>query len=308
VSSVGALSRRRAAESIHRSGLFTANDANVRELKIFGPAVAMPADGVPGRYWLMRTMAKASDSTPDIRIGTAGWSIPRATAFRFDSAGTHLERYSRWLRCAEINSSFHRPHAESTYAKWHDSTPVDFRFAVKMPRTITHELKLQNAQEPFATFLAQTDGLAEKRGPLLVQLPPSLSFDASVATRFLDLVRNVYNGSMVCEPRHATWFSPTAASLLDRYRISRVAADPPPVPAATGPAGWPDVAYFRLHGAPRTYWSRYDENDIATLAATVRRISTAEEVWCVFDNTASGAAIENAWELHQRLTVAPPPG
>ena len=96
-------------------------------------------------------------------------------------------RYSRAFRCAEINSSFHRPHSTATYVKWRDSTPVDFRFAIKMPRTITHELELQDAREPFATFLAQTDGLAEKRGPILVQLPPSLLFDASVVTQFLDV-------------------------------------------------------------------------------------------------------------------------
>ena len=130
----------------------------------------------------------------DIRVGTAGWSIPRAAASRFDSAGTHLERYSRRLDCAEINSSFHRPHAATTYAKWRDSTPPGFRFAVKIPRAITHELKLQDAREPFVTFLAQTDGLADKRGPLLLQLPPSLSFDGPVVTAFLDVVRRVYEG------------------------------------------------------------------------------------------------------------------
>jgi uncharacterized protein YecE (DUF72 family) len=206
-------------------------------------------------------------------------------------------RYSRLLSCAEVNSSFYRPHAASTYAKWRDSTPAAFRFAVKVPRTITHELKLQDARDPFVTFLAQTDGLAEKRGPILVQLPPSLSFDAFVVTGFLDVVRTVYQGPMVCEPRHATWFSPEVAALLDRYGVSRVAADPPPVPEASAPAGWPHLAYFRLHGSPRTYWSRYDENSIARLAMTVRRLATAAEVWCVFDNTASGAAIENAWDL-----------
>ena len=87
-------------------------------------------------------MAKSAD----IRVGTAGWSIPRASASRFDSAGTHLERYSRRLDCAEINSSFHRPHAATTYAKWRESTPPGFRFAVKIPRAITHELKLQDAR------------------------------------------------------------------------------------------------------------------------------------------------------------------
>ncbi len=239
--------------------------------------------------------------TAEVRIGTAGWSIPRAAAFRFDTPGTHLQRYSRRLDCAEINSSFYRPHAVTTYAKWRDSTPPGFRFAVKIPRAITHELKLQDAQEPFVAFLAQTDGLADKRGPLLLQLPPSLSFDGAVVTAFLDGVRRVYDGPVVCEPRHATWFSPLVTSLLERYGISRVAADPPPVPDAITPAGWARVAYFRLHGAPRTYWSRYDENVIATLAATIGTISAAEQVWCVFDNTASGAAIENACELRERV-------
>jgi uncharacterized protein YecE (DUF72 family) len=222
---------------------------------------------------------------------------------RFDPPGTHLERYARRFDCAEINSSFHRPHAATTYAKWRASTPAAFRFSVKIPRAITHDLKLQRAREPFIAFLAQTDGLAEKRGPLLLQLPPSLTFDGPVLTRFLNMVRRVYAGAIVCEPRHATWFSPRADALLARYQISRVAADPPPVPESTIPAGWARMAYFRLHGSPRTYWSRYDENAIETLAGTLDK-TTAEQVWCVFDNTASGAAIENAWELRERLIVA----
>ncbi len=239
---------------------------------------------------------------PEIRIGTAGWSIPRASAHRFAGTGTHLERYARSLRCAEINSSFYRPHAAKTYAKWAGSTPEDFRFAVKMPRAITHERKLGNAREPLVTFLGQTDGLGHKRGPILVQLPPSLAFDAAVATPFFELMRTVYDGPAVCEPRHPTWFSPSVELLLDRHRIARVAADPPPVPAATAPAGWPELAYFRLHGSPRMYWSRYEEPYITTLAETLGGLSAADDVWVVFDNTASGAAIENAFELSDRLS------
>jgi uncharacterized protein YecE (DUF72 family) len=238
-----------------------------------------------------------------VRIGTAGWSIPRAAAAKFDAPGTHLERYSRVFRCAEINSSFHRPHATATYAKWRESTPPDFRFSVKLPREITHNLKLRAAREPLVAFLAQTDGLAEKRGPILVQLPPSFAFEAAVVTRFFTLVRTVYSGAVVCEPRHATWFSPSAGSLLERYRISRVAADPPPAPGADVPAGWPGLAYFRLHGSPRTYWSRYNERALETFATAVLNHASAEDVWCVFDNTASGAALENAWELRERLAL-----
>ena len=240
-------------------------------------------------------------NTVVIRVGTAGWSIPRASARHFGAAGTHLRRYSRRLSCAEINSSFYRPHASATYAKWRDSTPPGFRFAVKLPRTITHERCLANAREPLVAFLDQIQGLAEKRGPVLVQLPPSLDFDESVVTRFFELVRGLYHGAIVCEPRHATWFTPAADSLLKAFAVARVAANPPPVPSAADPGAWSGLAYFRLHGSPRKYWSRYDEDFLTTLATAIRQVVSADEVWCVFDNTASGAAAANALELSDRL-------
>jgi len=246
---------------------------------------------------------RAQATTAVIRVGTSGWSIPRASAHHFDSAGTALQRYSNRLGCTEINSSFYRPHAAATYAKWRDRTPSAFRFAVKLPRTITHELGLKDAREPLVAFLHQTDGLAEKRGPVLVQLSPSFAFDEVVVTRFFDLVRGLYNGAVVCEPRHPTWFSPVVDSLLETYTVARVAADPAPVPSAADPAGWPDIVYFRLHGSPRKYWSRYDEEFLSTCATAIRRSVSANEVWCVFDNTASGAASENAWSLSERLAI-----
>ncbi len=237
-------------------------------------------------------------------IGTAGWSIPRASAHRVADEATHLHRYARVFGCAEINSSFHRPHAAATYAKWAASTPRDFQFAVKLPRSITHDRQLRRARLPLDRFLAETAALRRKRGPLLVQLPPSLVFDAQVAMRFFDLMRSLYDAFIVCEPRHATWFSPRADALLDRYKVARVAADPPPVEGAERPGGWNGMTYFRLHGAPRKYWSPYDGEQVAALAQTVRLLPSAVDAWCVFDNTASGAAFENAWEL-QRLFERP---
>jgi len=236
-------------------------------------------------------------------IGTAGWSIPRASAHRFATQGTHLERYSRLFACAEINSSFHRPHAEATYAKWAGATPADFRFAVKMPRAITHDRQLRRAREPLERFVQESGGLGSKRGPVLVQLPPSLAFDARVAVRFFDLVRSIYDGLVVCEPRHTSWFSAQANAVLVRFNVARVAADPSPAEAAERPGGWTGVVYYRLHGAPRKYWSRYDGEYIAALADTLRLSPSSSEVWCVFDNTASGAALENAAELKTILAT-----
>ena len=75
-------------------------------------------------------------------IGTAGWSIARADAASFPSEGTSLERYSRVFSGVEVNSSFHRPHRASTWSKWGASVPEKFRFAVKIPKAITHDAKL----------------------------------------------------------------------------------------------------------------------------------------------------------------------
>jgi uncharacterized protein YecE (DUF72 family) len=236
-----------------------------------------------------------------IYVGTAGWSIPRASADRCPNDGTHLQRYSRVFNCVEINSSFHRPHAMTTYAKWASSTPPDFRFAVKIPRVITHDQQLRRARVPLHRFLTEIAGLGHRRGPLLVQLPPSLSFDARVAARFFELVRADYDGLLVCEPRHETWCSGPADALLIRFKVARVAADPPPTVGAELAGGWMGIVYYRLHGVPRKYWSKYDAGYIGALGQAIRSGPPSVDVWCVFDNTASGAALENAWELHKVL-------
>jgi uncharacterized protein YecE (DUF72 family) len=233
-------------------------------------------------------------------IGTAGWSIPRAFAAQCGGPGTHLERYARAFNAAEINSSFYRAHAGTTYAKWASCTPRGFRFAVKVPRIITHDLALRRARLPLERFLAESAPLEARRGPLLVQLPGSHAFDARVVGRFLELLRGRYDGPVVCEPRHASWVTPSADALLTRYQVARVAADPARAPGLERPGGWSGLVYYRLHGSPRTYWSRYDPAFIDALAASLRSVPPSVDAWCMFDNTASGAAIENAHELRLR--------
>jgi len=135
-----------------------------------------------------------------------------------------------------------------------------------------------------------------------VQLPPSLAYDASLAGAFFEVLRALHDGPVALEPRHATWFTEDAAAELAEYAVARVAADPARVPEAAVPAGSRDLAYFRLHGSPRVYWSRYDDAWIDALAKQVAEATRgASAVWCIFDNTASGAALPNALELLQRL-------
>ncbi|HXG69786.1 MAG TPA: DUF72 domain-containing protein [Gemmatimonadaceae bacterium] len=218
-------------------------------------------------------------------------------ADRFPGTGAHLERYAGILNCAEINSSFHRPHATKVYEKWASITPPGFRFAVKMPRTITHDAKLKRTRPLVQRFLDESRGLGGKLGPVLVQLPPSLEFHARTAHAFFTLLRETWAGDVVCEPRHETWFTDKSDALLVDYRVARVAADPPRIAAAQRPGGWPGMTYYRLHGSPRTYWSRYPTARIGRWAADLRAAESCSDTWCIFDNTASGAAIENALEM-----------
>ncbi|HMI20436.1 MAG TPA: DUF72 domain-containing protein [Sphingomonas sp.] len=232
-----------------------------------------------------------------VRIGTAGWSIPAAFAAHFPTQGTNLERYAACFSAVEINSSFYRPHRPATYARWAASVGPDFRFAVKLPKAITHERRLVDIDDPLDRFVAEIAALGPKLGPVLVQLPPSLAFSAPIAETFFVRVRDRLAGSLACEPRHPSWFSAEADALLVHHRIARVAADPAPVPKAAEPGGWSGLAYFRLHGAPRIYWSEYGPGAVVAHAATVKARTAASEVWTIYDNTASGAATRDAVRL-----------
>jgi uncharacterized protein YecE (DUF72 family) len=233
----------------------------------------------------------------EIKIGCAGWSIWGTHAEQFPAEGTHLERYAQRFSVVEINSSFYRAHRPATYARWAASTPAAFRFAVKVPKEITHTRRLGEVVEPLAQFLAETSELGEKRGPLLVQLPPSLLFAADVVEPFFTTLRKRFAGDVVCEPRHPTWFTPDVEQLLADLHVGRVAADPAPVPAAAEPGGWLELPYYRLHGSPRIYYSAYSEEYLDALATRL----AATGGWCIFDNTAEGEAIVNALGLLERL-------
>ncbi len=220
-------------------------------------------------------------------IATAAWSIPRNVADQFAREGSGLSRYASVFDGVEINSTFYRRHKTSTFARWAASVPDGFRFSVKIPKEITHIRAMKDIAQPLERFLADIAPLADRRGPLLCQLPPSLAFDATVLDSALEAIRNIDNGQIVIEARHKSWALPEALDLLKTYAIDRVLADPSQVwPAESFDA---PPRYVRLHGKPRIYYSKYSENEIRSYSELM-----APDGWCVFDNTASGAAIENA--------------
>ena len=230
-----------------------------------------------------------------LRIGTAGWTIPRIVADRFPAEGSGLERYASRFACAEINSSFHRSHRESTWTRWADSVPPGFAFSAKLPKEITNKRRLVDCAALVEQALAEMRPLGRKLRVLLVQLPPSLAFDHEVAADFLAALRRRWDGDVAWEPRHASWVGAEADELLVRSRVARVAADPAPAAGADQPGGWSGLVYYRLHGSPVKYRSSYDDGRLKALARAIEGVEAP--VWCIFDNTASSAATVDALKL-----------
>lgn len=161
---------------------------------------------------------------PRLFVGTAGWSY-RDWAGSFYPTGTssaaRLSYYARRFRAVEIDSTFYAIPARTTVRSWYRRTPDDFVFAAKFPRTITHEARLTGCGAEAATFIDVMSELGAKMGPLLLQLPPSLT-----AERFDDLARFLEylpDGHIYAvEVRHRSWLTEEFAALLKRWKTAMV--------------------------------------------------------------------------------------
>lgn len=230
--------------------------------------------------------------------GCAGWSLPKAQAASFPVEGSHLERYAAVFPAVEINSSFYRPHKPATYAKWAACVPDDFRFAVKVPRAITHDARMENVEQGLVQFAREAGELGDKLGCLLVQLPPKFGFVDEPARLFFRQLHDIFGRAIAFEARHPSWFSEAATELLVDSGVVRVIADPaagqpgPHVPTSS------DTLYVRLHGTPRIYYSAYPPEFVEAVRRTLARHAAAGKTcWCIFDNTAAFEAVPNALQL-----------
>lgn len=141
---------------------------------------------------------------------------------------------------------------------------------------------------------------------MLVQLPPSLQFDAPVAAGFFSRLRRRFGCMLACEARHPTWFGDEATAVLCAAGVTRVIADP-----AKGQPG-PHVTtahdiYLRLHGSPLVYRSDYEQAFLAQLGHDMAgHLAAGRQVWCVFDNTMSRSYVDQAVALQQAVRQAAP--
>jgi uncharacterized protein YecE (DUF72 family) len=229
------------------------------------------------------------------RIGTAGWSIRAEHRDAFPAGVSQLERYAARFNAVEINSSFYKLHRRATYERWARTVGGDFRFSVKLPKTISHARSAGGLEPEIARFTDEVTGLGDKLGIVLIQFPPSLAYDKASAVRLFSALAEVLPCRLACEPRHLSWFEDAPDAMLDRFEVARVAADPAISPRASRPGGWRGTRYHRLHGSPKIYYSEYEPATLHAIADTLRaEASDGLEPWCIFDNTALGFATTNA--------------
>jgi len=210
---------------------------------------------------------------------------------------------SKWLgyassafRSIEVNATFYREMKESTYAKWRDSTPGGFVWAVKAHRYITHVKRLNEVAEPVARFFTAAEALGDKLGPVLFQLPPSLAFDRPRLESFAACLPS--GRRCAIEARHASWLTDDALEALEGcglgWCISDSAGRYPSRVALTS-----DFAYVRLHGPTELYTSSYTDAGLGHWADVISGLGV--DAYVYFDNDYRAYAPRNARRLMELL-------
>ncbi len=246
-------------------------------------------------------------------IGTSGWSYAHWSKGVFYprglKAGDWLRHLSGHFSTVEINASFYRLPEAETIAHWVDITTGGFRFAIKLWRRITHEKRLIACGQELRDFLAVADVLGDKRGPLLIQLPPSLHRDDERLDTFLADLQTAGQDRwrVAVEFRHTSWLARPVNAILDRHSAALVLADKE-LCLTTDPGDAPFV-YIRRHGPGGSHQGCYSEQHLARDAERIAKwLQSGRDVYIYFNNDVGAHAVRNARRLAELLGVAPPVG
>ena len=237
-------------------------------------------------------------------VGTSGYSYQHWKEIFYPKGlaqSKWLEFYAQHFECVEINATFYRHFERHVFERWHDVTPVSFRFAIKGPKTITRDKRLEGAEEDLARFLGSAAGLGEKLGVILWQLPPSFKNDEEGFARLQSFIALLpANISHAFEFRHPSWVGPKVMELLDNGCAGWVSADSRRFVSAEAVTG--GVGYYRYHGPKELYSSSYSAEAIASLGNSLRPLADIGDAYCFFNNDFCGYALENGKQLQQEIT------
>jgi uncharacterized protein YecE (DUF72 family) len=234
-------------------------------------------------------------------VGTSGWHYDHwRHRFYPDKLpkAKWLEFYSRHFTTVELNNTFYRLPSEEAFAKWHDFSPANFAFAVKVSRFITHIKRFKNCEEPVETFLGRAKILEEKLGPLLYQLPPSMHRDDARLESFLSILPR--GMKHVFEFRHKSWLDKGVFEILRRHNAGLCVFDMPGLSCPL--VATADFAYIRFHGSAALYSSCYSDEELSAWAEKLSSLAPeVKVVYIYFNNDTEAFAVRNAVTLGDYL-------
>jgi uncharacterized protein YecE (DUF72 family) len=227
-------------------------------------------------------------------VGTSGWQYRhwRATFYPPGMGQARwLEFYADRFATVESNAAFYRLPEGDTFAAWADRTPADFVLAVKASRYLTHVRRLRDPAEPVALLVDRLRRLGRKRGPVLIQLPPTMKVDAQRLALTLDAFPAGWR--VAVEFRHASWFTEEVRAILEDRRAALCLADRQgPLTPIWRTADW---TYLRLHAGRALPLPCYGRQ---ALAGWVGRLADqwrpSEEVYVYFNNDPRACALRDA--------------
>ena len=240
--------------------------------------------------------------SPKLKIGTSGWNYSHWKDIFYPSdvpRSKWLEFYVNHFDTVEVNATFYRLPKPETFDTWYRRTSENFLWAVKASKYITHTKRLRDSEEPLDRLYKAAGGLKEKLGPILLQLPPSLSFDRDLFLSFCENLDHSYRHAL--EVRHTSWIHDNLFQILKENNIAFCISDT----AGRYPyheAISADFLYIRLHGSQKLYASEYSEEELQEWARKILKWNM--DAYIYFDNDFQGFAVKNATRLIEILTIA----
>ena len=234
-------------------------------------------------------------------VGCSGWEYKhwRGDFYPADLPKTRwFEYYASRFDTVEINNTFYRLPEESTFARWADRAPLEFVYAVKASRFLTHMKKLKDPEEPVERLFQRMRPLGKHLGPVLYQLPPNFRLELTRLENFLGaLPRDVRH---VVEFRDPSWYVPSVDALLERYGVGRCLHDMKGSATTRERVG--PFVYVRFHGATGTYSGGYPRDRLERWAEWLRaQLSAGVDVYAYFNNDVGGHAPRDAGTLRRLL-------
>jgi uncharacterized protein YecE (DUF72 family) len=240
-------------------------------------------------------------------IGTSGWSYKHWAEIFYPKdikPDKYLEYYITRFDCVELNSSFYNLPRETTVMGWINRTPDTFKFCPKLSCFITHQMQLVNIEGTLKRFFYVFDPMKNRLGPVLIQLPPGLSYNKSLIVNFFDLLKEQHDQyRFAVEVRNKSWINDDFFSLLAQYEIAFVIADSgnryPYYEVVTA-----DFVYLRFHGREQLYASDYSETVLKLYGEKIGSwLVEDRKVWAFFNNDYYGFAVKNAERLREIIDL-----